>query len=91
MNAKELAACLSNSIEVANMDTVGRLSVAIKRIAALQGLVQEIDVEIDRQIYNEPYVKSARENDLDIPHDCEHNIILKEELRNKIRVAANPT
>lgn len=91
MNAKELSAILSNRIDVAQMDPLGRLNVAIKRIVALQELLEEIDGELDRQLYDEPYVKSARDNDLDIPRDCEHHVVVREELREKIRVAANHT
>ncbi|WP_296203232.1 hypothetical protein, partial [uncultured Hyphomicrobium sp.] len=59
--------------------------------AGWRDLIEEIDAELDRQLYDEEYVRQCRNNDLDVPSDCEHHIIIREALRSKIaKAAASP-
>lgn len=59
--------------------------------AGWMDLIEEIDAELDRQLYDEEYVRQCRNNDLDVPSDCEHHIIIREALRSKIaKAAASP-
>ena len=62
-----------------------RLRLQVERLAAV---MQEVDDALDRQLYDDQFVKSCRDNDLDIPADCEHHVIITEKLRAKIRCAA---
>lgn len=52
-----------------------------------RSLLEEIDGEIDRQLYDEEYVQSSRDNGLDIPKDAEHCITITESLRRRISEA----
>lgn len=56
--------------------------------AKLRNLVEEIDAEIDRQLYGDAYVKECRDADLDIPEDAEHCVTITQALRRKIARAA---
>lgn len=57
------------------------------RLHSLATLLVDMDAEFDRQLYDEEYVKSCRDNGLDIPLDCEHHVIITEQLRRVISMA----
>lgn len=86
MEVRELEA-MTRGADVAQMDALGRLGVAIKRVTALGDVLEEIDGELDRQLYDEEFVRQCRNNDLDIPHDCEHHVVIRQELWLKIQAA----
>jgi hypothetical protein len=60
------------------------------KLHSLTVLLTDIDAEFDRQLYDEDYVKSCRDNGLDIPLECEHHVIITEQLRRVISIAVTP-
>lgn len=62
-----------------------------KAMWAARDLIAEIDGELDRQLHDDEFVRQCRNNDLDIPSDCEHHVIIKHELWAKISEAAEPS
>lgn len=73
---------------VAQQDVVERLTLAIQRLAILSELLEEIDAELDGQLYDEEHVRSMRNSDQDIAPDCEHHVIINHDLWMKIKAAA---
>lgn len=73
--------------QVAQLDAPNRLGVAMQRIAAIGEVLEELDDELDRQLYDDEFVRQCRNNDLDIPRDCEHHVIIKHEMWMKIQAA----
>lgn len=57
---------------------------AADKIERQSTLLEEIDAELDRQIYDDPHVKSCRDNGLNIAPDCQHHVVITEALRQKI-------
>jgi hypothetical protein len=72
---------------VAQMDAVGRLGEAMKRIGAIGSVLEELDGELDRQLYDDEYVRQCRNSDLDVPNDCEHHVVVTHEMWRKIKAA----
>jgi hypothetical protein len=54
------------------------------QVAELRDMLEEIDAEFDRQLYNDPAVKSCRNIGMDIVPDYEHHVVITEALRQKI-------
>jgi hypothetical protein len=61
---------------------------AADEILRLRGLVEDINDAFDSQLHNDQYIKSCRDNGMDIAPECEHVIVIREELRQKIKKAA---
>jgi hypothetical protein len=58
-----------------------------KIAAKMRDVLEELDAELDRQLYDDEYVKGCRDSDLDIPADCEHHVVITEAMWDKIRDA----
>ena len=58
-------------------------------VAAMREVLEELDAELDRQLYDDQFVRQCRNNDLDIPTDAEHCVTIRQALREKIAAAAN--
>ena len=73
-------------------DEIDALKAEIERLRSLSlegrepvaKLLEDLDGEIDKQLYDDDYVKSCRDSDLDIPLDCEHHIVITERMRRDI-------
>lgn len=57
----------------------------------LRAVLEELDGELDRQLYNDEYVRSMRNSNQDIAPDCEHHVIIRHELWCKISRALQPS
>ncbi len=55
---------------------------------SLCALLAELDGELDRQLYDDEYVRQCRNNGLDIPDESEHHVIITQKMRRKIQDAA---
>lgn len=53
----------------------------------MRAVLEELDAELDRQLYDDDYVRSMRNSDQDIPSDCEHHVVIRHELWRKISKA----
>jgi hypothetical protein len=57
----------------------------------LRDLLEEVDAELDRQVYSSDAVcstaRAMRNNDMDLPPDFEHCVIVTEALWDRIRKA----
>ena len=73
------------------MGGLGDVSAGISRLQdennRMRSVLAELDDELDRQLYDDEHVRSMRNNDMDVHPDCEHHVIIREALRQKIASA----
>ena len=62
----------------------------VRRIHALRHLLEEVDGVLDRQLYDDEYARQCRHAGLDIPKDCEHHVVITEDLRQRIASEMQP-
>lgn len=58
------------------------------RAALALAAIDELDGLLDKQLYDDEYVRSMRKNDMDIPPDAEHCVTITHSLWQRINEAA---